>query len=46
MVHILVLHAGAAVLTPFPAPIGAVAALATSLILSWLLYEYVERPAA
>jgi peptidoglycan/LPS O-acetylase OafA/YrhL len=45
MVHILVLHAGSATLRTLPAPIGADAALATSLTLAWLIYEGVERPA-
>jgi peptidoglycan/LPS O-acetylase OafA/YrhL len=45
MVHILVLHAGSVILTTLPAPTGAAVALATSLALSWLLYEGVERPA-
>jgi peptidoglycan/LPS O-acetylase OafA/YrhL len=45
MVHILVLHAGSATLTTLPAPIGAAAAFAASLTLSWLIYEGVERPA-
>lgn len=45
MVHILVLHAGSHVLAALPAPIGAGAAFATSLTLSWLIYEGVERPA-
>jgi peptidoglycan/LPS O-acetylase OafA/YrhL len=45
MAHILVLHAGSATLRMLPAPIGADAALATSLTLSWLIYEGVERPA-
>jgi peptidoglycan/LPS O-acetylase OafA/YrhL len=45
MVHILVLHAGSAILTTLPAPIGAAAALTASLTLSWLLHQGVERPA-
>jgi peptidoglycan/LPS O-acetylase OafA/YrhL len=45
MVHILVLHAGSAMLTTLPAPIGAAAAFTASLALSWLIYEGVERPA-
>jgi peptidoglycan/LPS O-acetylase OafA/YrhL len=45
MVHILVLHAGSAMLTTLPAPIGAAAAFTASLGLSWLIYEGVERPA-
>jgi peptidoglycan/LPS O-acetylase OafA/YrhL len=45
MVHILVLHAGSGILTTLPAPIGAVTAFATSLALSWLIYEGIERPA-
>jgi peptidoglycan/LPS O-acetylase OafA/YrhL len=45
MVHILVLHAGSAILTTLPAPIGAAAAFTASLALSWLLYEALERPA-
>lgn len=45
MVHILVLHAGSAILTTLPAPIGATAALTGSLTLSWLIYQGVERPA-
>jgi peptidoglycan/LPS O-acetylase OafA/YrhL len=45
MVHILVLHAGSAILTSLPAPIGAAAAFAASLALSWLIYEGVEQPA-
>jgi peptidoglycan/LPS O-acetylase OafA/YrhL len=45
MVHILVLHAGSAILTTLPAPIGAATALTGSLTLSWLIYQGVERPA-
>jgi peptidoglycan/LPS O-acetylase OafA/YrhL len=45
MVHILVLHAGSAILTTLPVPIGAAAAFAASLALSRLSYEAVERPA-
>jgi peptidoglycan/LPS O-acetylase OafA/YrhL len=45
MVHILVLHAASVILTTLPAPTGAAAALTTSLTLSWLIYEGVERPA-
>jgi peptidoglycan/LPS O-acetylase OafA/YrhL len=45
MVHILVLHAGSAILTTLPAPVGAAAAFTASLALSWLIYEGVERPA-